>query len=1507
MGPVIPEATAITSPESPGVNAGWVWAHKVDPTSGEYSVFINNGNQIELPIGGTVVSGMRVILSNTFATLPVCGHTYATAQFMGRGSTEVSFQLSGVGNYQLSRLQAMVEECQKNAREFRRIKGAAKVDFSNNPLLALCGITDGIISSVDAKTEEGYTDLYRMSLSFTSEGHHMESWGQENYTSSTCFVEMLEAMLRRVRTIRIGYNEALQRLGGGMVPSSVFAIGQLARENFLDPVTRFVGSHIASAVEDRVNSTAQAFGQLTTSPEGMLEIIGTEGERRINLARDYATGAASERVARAERSGATGETTRGDAWYDVLLGRGGGNPTPIITPVEGNGVGAAKFETNSGGGPSWLADSLIELVRRLHLILPTIPGRTFFLEGPGKGRYYDISNGSQRPQVGTMREVPALFQNSGSIINDMMWGLRLRWPSVRDITDALNEAQSLLMSHAQETFWNNMGQPDFETVFPGMINRVINSRHDSLHPTYPDLDLPAHPKTGSVLDTEPDFYFFNDSEEGMLNEIGPEIIQEMDTRLQNAELSMTRLASGNTWSSTYMGRSRLGPDDNDAWNGSLSVRDEPTLPMDGWPGSPINVDPSTSSEDANQTTKEAARTLSGTGTDAATRGVVDSIIGTSCIARSNGDSTQVQMNRQAMLRKTTLALPAGAAATDITGIGPIDTTVTAGDRTQSFQRNFIRQTIHQGLAQNTEKTLTMRRAFPTFKIYFLEDDIGEREHLLGASSQDRLAGMRTVISFDDFYNYNSVKEIRLVRSRKNPADLLILTLTNVAGLLERRIWGEDATFPTEAYAPGLEETELENPLKKLILKEGLKVQARLGNSNNPDSMGIKFVGEVVELSYNAECTDEVTVICQSFGAELVLEPKGLTADQRFSFTDTPDIVHTMMCSPELAHFGRYSLNLLYNPAEARCTATTTGPDGGRGERESAWGIISDPDSIGNWARSELLLLRSKYVMANNPADDNIYAVPTRDLVGPWAQFWSRTGSWLQFLGEELNSVASGEGSILGHSILDAAASTIRSPHAIIMGQTTANPLAAWLQRIALRQITGWVGGATSWVAQFVSALDFIPSGQTVWEIMKECELRHPGWIAQPRPYGTRMTMFFGIPTWRYWADEIDTEEMMVLQRMRTLWETSGRQPPQRWDTHWNTATPTGFGAIEVGTTANNSPSNPYSVSGRSFWFLYRTWRDMEINRWLGEAGEYVGRVMGRFRPFRRYHILTSDHHIILNNIRASDKGTFNAVNLIYNGGDVYTLKADDSIPEERTTIETFDYSSSVDSEIMARRYAIGLLNRHLKDVYKGEVVVVGMDVDPWDTCYLHDERTGMFGTFDVEQVVDTISAETGWITEITPDLVTGTNEWSTMSTDLARRAACGAIINRISSGDSFSRTVAVRSAETLGIGTGVAAASTPLALGLMVAGGALAWSGGYFITRWTQDRQPIWVCPLILGERPFFAGLDGFRQDGIFASLRGRLVAEIDNVEHGWRAFHLAGYFSDAGILASQRIAGQLT
>ena len=53
----------------------------------------------------------------------------------------------------------------------------------------------------------------------------------------------------------------------------------------------------------------------------------------------------------------------------------------------------------------------------------------------------------------------------------------------------------------------------------------------------------------------------------------------------------------------------------------------------------------------------------------------------------------------------------------------------------------------------------------------------------------------------------------------------------------------------------------------MILKDGVKVQIRLGYANNPDNLDTVFLGSIVEIS-PSEGGKILELVCQGYGAEL---------------------------------------------------------------------------------------------------------------------------------------------------------------------------------------------------------------------------------------------------------------------------------------------------------------------------------------------------------------------------------------------------------------------------------------------------------------------------------------------------------------------------------------------------------------------------------------------------------------------------------------------------------------
>jgi murein DD-endopeptidase MepM/ murein hydrolase activator NlpD len=226
------------------------------------------------------------------------------------------------------------------------------------------------------------------------------------------------------------------------------------------------------------------------------------------------------------------------------------------------------------------------------------------------------------------------------------------------------------------------------------------------------------------------------------------------------------------------------------------------------------------------------------------------------------------------------------------------------------------------------------RAYPTFRLYFIESDLGERKRF----------------GFDDFFAYSSVQEITMIRSRKIAADLAIIKLTNISGVLTNRKFKESplASLARDAQGnivqkngkdPGKTGTIYENPIASLMLQPGVQIQLRLGYSNNPDDLEKVFNGVITDVEVSG-AEDIVEITCQSYGIELVQnvfgEAKKFGAWYHPDAGMTPDLLEELMASPEVVHFGRW--------------------EGGEPATAISYG-----------------LLQKRWKFKPTPADDNIFA------------------------------------------------------------------------------------------------------------------------------------------------------------------------------------------------------------------------------------------------------------------------------------------------------------------------------------------------------------------------------------------------------------------------------------------------------------------------------------------------------------------------------------------------------
>lgn len=202
------------------------------------------------------------------------------------------------------------------------------------------------------------------------------------------------------------------------------------------------------------------------------------------------------------------------------------------------------------------------------------------------------------------------------------------------------------------------------------------------------------------------------------------------------------------------------------------------------------------------------------------------------------------------------------------------------------------------------------------------------------------------------------------------------------------------------------------------------------------------------------------------------------------------------------------------------------------------------------------------------------------------------------------------------------------------------------------------------------------------------------------------------------------------------------------------------------------------------------------NPFTREYGEPVIEVR---EPLQRMHYLSSWQHIISNNIVETIANVPTVVTATSDGSYPVTVYFDRGAPPERQVerqVETglfwdnargsgfFGFlqpllhpvetargviknATGSSDELTSKRVALYHLKEGLKDIYSGELVVLGNpDIQPHDLVYLADVYTRMYGMFEVEQVIHHFTPETGFITSITPNAVVTINDptrWSMVS------------------------------------------------------------------------------------------------------------------------------------------------
>jgi len=1290
----------------------------------------NEKSQVDL-----VPNQITCFFENFVSSIPIQGQSYPTHQFLGSSDTNTSILLSALSDGALADIANMVNMLERQAIEFRRIPHSSVVRV-NNDVLRIMGIKDVLISSYEVRTQPDSPTLRMATLGLEQYSFTREEIKSQNVRSNRDIQQV---------AVRVLLNQLEPDIIDGPVAISGERSFKVKDDLRNDPRKAFLSDKVLQllrVLQSRQRSLIDGFAQ---QRQGWLELLGAQ-EFLVPVIKEdpFKTLEAAFLAGAAEQ--------------DTILGR-----TRVTSFLSNLGTFVSAGFRNLLFDPTVLVDQGR---------LTGLPVAAANAAGAAGGTLIGNLRENQTINGDSLREsAKAFIEEFGEEFTDAVTASQdvLLERTKQDILGVVND----LIFELSNTDGVDL---DFTRQFPELtplINEMVKLEDLNSREAYPDLALPAHPFTGRIIDTEPDFFVFNDSEEGGLGDIPPGVSSVARNSISRSVESFQ----------DFMAPNGLFATDPKYKVGGKSA--QPAAYEAGPDSPPIS----------NVVTIPPAK---------------------------RGDHRGIfKYSHDGLYKQNVNAYPEGTAVKMGRDLQDASDPVLNPPNAQHVFDQSNLMDIIKDFTSRSDETLTMRRAFPAFKLFFIEND------------SDLI-----VKAFDDWYSYNAIREIQLVKTRKNPVDYLVVEFSNISGLLDNRVFNDsrksnepseeeiDRGDTKEFFDPEKVNTEQENPFERLVLKPGLKVELRLGYTNDPKKMPLEFIGQITEIEPmdNGDC---IRVLCQSYATELIYKIKGddPRAEYGWFHSDTAELLGGLICEPEVVHFGRWR----FRDRIRR-----------RNERAATEGRNSIFD---------------RWFFLDQPQDDNIFA-PRRD-------------SYFRIFPQLFGS--------------DDISSVVQD-----------------------------------------GILDYNVYQTTIWEVFKEMELRHPGFIASPVPFESggnqpnRMTMFFGVPSQRYWARGATRNEQQLRSQVRDIEKKASQLRS---------------GILEPRTILENIFNRiPFVGDSRDTRRQLAATQKGAIDKLERDGQKALEKIDAlihkRYRSFRNYHMVTSSHHIVANNIKASAKGVFNSVIVQYvrdtshqtgffigaqtvseNGtvnyyaDDIVKMRADDDIPDESIIEAKFSYPNC-EGPRMARRYALGLMLRHLRDVYKGSLVITGRPgIKPYDICYVFDTYSGMYGPVEVEEVTHVISRDTGWVTEIVPDMCVYANEFSSWPLLEAGAVVTGHLFEAVSDGGSaalktlgfeqgfkdpgvksFTQGVGVTAGGLAVGGTIAAAASAPLlTLGGLGAGAFfMAWGATKFI-RYTQHRQPLKIWPLMYHKKPYIAALNGYKTNKIFTSYYGKLSTWWNNTRQDLR------------------------
>lgn len=198
----------------------------------------------------------------------------------------------------------------------------------------------------------------------------------------------------------------------------------------------------------------------------------------------------------------------------------------------------------------------------------------------------------------------------------------------------------------------------------------------------------------------------------------------------------------------------------------------------------------------------------------------------------------------------------------------------------------------------------INKAFPTFKLYLIEEDSVE---------SDKLS------VYDDFYSYSGVKSFTVYSDRKLAASTASIQLQNISGVLDGTKPEVIRDIDVDNNITPEEEEEIQSTISSIVIRPGINIQLRAGYDPNPNKLDIIFTGRITEVK-NSSAGEMLEIIAQSFGVELISKKYGLSDSDGYknkTFYNTHSLLGSLALSEELRHFGRVKVGRKFQLNEGK--------------------------------------------------------------------------------------------------------------------------------------------------------------------------------------------------------------------------------------------------------------------------------------------------------------------------------------------------------------------------------------------------------------------------------------------------------------------------------------------------------------------------------------------------------------------------------------------------------------